>query len=101
MTLTPKSWQSLQHYKDRSPPWIKLHRTLLDDFEFHCLPLASKALAPMLWLLAADYEGGAITASHEEIAFRLRIAAPELQEALRPLIDKGFFIAGELPAERE
>ncbi|MGA7803826.1 hypothetical protein [Bradyrhizobium sp.] len=70
MTLTPKDWQSLQSCKDRAPPWIKLHRALLDDFEFHRLPVASRALAPMLWLLAAGYEAGAISASHAEIAFR-------------------------------
>jgi transposase InsO family protein len=31
----------IQHYKERSPRWIKLHRKTLDDYEFQCLPLAS------------------------------------------------------------
>ncbi len=91
--LTPKNWASFQHYKDRAPAWIKLHRGILDDFEFSRLPLASRALAPLLWLLASEYEEGKITASTEELAFRLRITDAELREALKPLIDAGFFIS--------
>ena len=100
MVLTPKNWNSFQHYKGRSPPWIKLHRSLLDDYDFSRLPLASRALAPLLWLLASEYEGGHITASPGEIAFRLRISYEALKEALSPLIDNGFFIASEMLAER-
>lgn len=92
MSITPKRWAEFQHYKDRSPPWIKLHRKLLDDYAFSRLPLASKALAPLLWLLAAEYEGGKITAGAEEIAFRLRVTDKELAAALKPLIESGFFL---------
>lgn len=58
MKLVPKNWTSFQHYKDRAPPWIRLHRGLLDDYEFQCLPVASRALAPMLWLLASAETSG-------------------------------------------
>src|SRR5256885_964233 len=92
MIITPKNWGTFQHYKDRAPAWIKLHRGLLDDYEFSRLPLASRALAPLLWLLASEYEGGAITASPAEIAFRLRTTEKEMVAALKPLTDKGFFI---------
>ena len=27
-----KNWGEFQHYKKRNPPWIKLHKKLLDDF---------------------------------------------------------------------
>jgi hypothetical protein len=99
--LTPKNWNSFQHYRDRSPIWIKLHRALLDDFEFHCLPVASRALAPMLWLLAAEYEGGTITASLPAMAFRLRMSVDDLRAALTPLIDSGFIIGSEPLAASE
>jgi hypothetical protein len=36
--LTIKNWSEFQHYKDRNPPWIKLHRALLDDYAFAALP---------------------------------------------------------------
>lgn len=90
--LTPKNWVGFQHYKDRAPAWIKLHGDLLDDFEFHCLPLASKALAPMLWLLASKYEGGKIPLDYTKIAFRLRCDAAELESAVNSLISSGFFL---------
>jgi hypothetical protein len=101
VSLTPKNWKDFQHYKDRSPSWIKLHKGLLTDFAFNRLPLASRALAPMLWLLASEYDGGCITASTEEIAFRLHVSEAELLDALSPLVDAGFFIASEPLAKPE
>ena len=92
MSITPKNWATFQHYKDRKPAWIKLHHDLLDDYEFFRLPVASRALAPCLWLLASEYSEGEITATLEEIAFRLRMPHAELCEAIHPLIEAGFFI---------
>lgn len=97
--ITPKGWESFQHYKDRKPAWIKLHRDLLDNYEFHCLPLASKALAPCLWLLASEYEGGQIPADFSLIGFRLRLSEKQVEDAVTPLIQKGFFIASNPLAE--
>ena len=92
MKLIPKNWVDHQHYKDRNPPWIKLHRKLLNDRAFMCLPLASKALAPLLWLLAAETKDGAFDASYEELEFRLRISRKDLEVGIKPLINNGFFI---------
>lgn len=91
MILTPKNWQTFQHYKDRSPTWIKLHKGLLTDYKFACLPVASKALAPLLWLLASEYDDGKIDADVDELAFRLHATRGELCEALNPLLEAGFF----------
>lgn len=92
MKITPKNWDAFQHYKHRSPPWIKLHRNLLDDMQFQRLPVASKALAPMLWLLASESSDGQIQKTTEEIAFRLRMSEKDVVIAIKPLIDSGFFI---------
>ena len=70
MKLVPKNWTIFQHYKDRCPPWVKLHRELLNDKQFMCLPVASKALAPLLWLLASESNDGSFNASVEELMFR-------------------------------
>jgi hypothetical protein len=91
MALIPKDWGRFQHYKDRSPSWIKLHKSLLDNYEYHCLPVASKALAPFLWLLASDYPNGEISLDLRAIAFRVRMSEADLKSALKPLIDSGFF----------
>lgn len=105
MKIQPKNWASFQHYKDRSPAWIKLHRNILDDYEYHCLPDASKALAPLLWLVASEYQDGVIDASPTKLAFRLRIDERKLEESIKCLIDNGFFVevtdASEVIAERK
>jgi len=48
-----KNWDGLQHYRDRTPPWIKLYNHLLDDYEFACLQDASKLHLVLIWLLAS------------------------------------------------
>lgn len=85
-----RNWRKFQHYTDRKPPWIKLHRELLDDFDYISLPLASKALAPLIWLLAAESETGDVRVDFDWLAFRLRVTEAEAQAGVTPLIQKGF-----------
>jgi len=91
MLLQPKNWAVFQHYKDRCPPWIKLHRDLLNDRSFMRLPIASKAIAPMLWLLASESKDGVFDGSLDELVFRLHITPKEYQDGVKPLIDNDFF----------
>jgi hypothetical protein len=99
MKIRPKNWSSFHHYRHRSPPWVKLHRQLLDDFDFQCLSDASRALAPMLWLIASESEDGLIEAGPAQLAFRLRTTPEKITAALQPLMDAGFFeVASEEPA---
>ena len=92
MLLQPKNWAVFQHYKDRCPPWIKLHRDLLNDRVYMCLPLASKALAPLLWLLASESKDGIFDGSLDELVFRLHITPKDYEDGIKPLIHKGFFV---------
>ena len=92
MLLQPKNWAVFQHYTDRCPPWIKLHRDLLNNRAYICLPIASKALAPMLWLLASESKDGVFDGSLDELVFRLHITPKEYQDGVKPLIDNDFFI---------
>lgn len=91
MLLQPKNWSVFQHYKDRCPPWIKLHRDLLNDRVFMRLPIASKALAPMLWLLASESKDGVFDGSLDELVFRLHISEKEYIDGVKPLIENDFF----------
>ena len=93
MLLQPKNWAQFQHYRNRCPPWIKLHRDLLNNRDFIRLPIASKALAPLLWLLASEAKDGVFDASLDELMFRLHITEKEYRDGLKPLIDKGFFLS--------
>jgi hypothetical protein len=93
--IQPKNWGEFQHYKDRSPTWIKLHKSILDNYDYQRLPLASKALAPMLWLLASEYDEGKIPLDYDLISFRLRTNVEDLKSALSPLIKSGFFLLNQ------
>ena len=90
--MKPKNWSHFQHYKDRCPPWIKLHKELLNDRAYMTLPTASKALAPLLWLLASESKDGTFDASIDELVFRLRMPESDIKTGLKHLIDKGFFV---------
>jgi len=52
-TFSVKNWDEFQHYKDRNPPWIKLHNHLLDDYEFENLGDAAKGHLLCIWMLAS------------------------------------------------
>lgn len=99
MILTPKNWKSFQHYKDRAPLWIKLHRGLLDNIDYHLLtPLAGKCL-PLIWLIASEKDGSLPGA--DELAFRLRISASEAGDILEQLTCRGFLIEAQEAAPAE
>ena len=90
--IKPKNWAKFQHYKNRNPPWIKLHKDILDDYDWWQLPVASRALAPCLWILASCYDDGIFDASNDVLSFRFRMTESEIEKSLKPLIDNGYFI---------
>lgn len=92
MKLTVKNWAKFQHYRDRNPPWIKLHKSLLDDQHWHALPDASKALAVSLWLIASESKDGSFDGDSATLAFRLRTDSKKIETAIKPLKDHGFLV---------
>jgi hypothetical protein len=86
--LTVKNWQEFQHYKDRNPPWIKLHRTILDDYEFASLPDRSKAHLMLIWVFASQNDGRI----PNDAAFLARKLGLEAKPDLDELISHGFLI---------
>lgn len=84
------SWDKYQHYKDRNPPWIKLHVRLLNDKAFMALADASKGLLMLLWVLASE-DNGCFPEDLGDVAFRLRRECLTRKD-LKPLVDSGFII---------
>ena len=82
-----KDWDKFQHYKKRSPPWIKLHTQLLDNDEFEKLPDESKAHLILLWLLNARKGNGKIAADEKRLTKKL---STKKKVKLQPLIEQGF-----------
>lgn len=87
-TFHIKNFDRLQHYKDRSPPWIKLYNGLLDDYAFAHLPDASKAHLLAIGLLASRYSNK-IPLDANWIASRINATSPV---DLDGLIKSGFII---------
>lgn len=59
-TITIKKWEIFQHYKHRSPPWIRLYRKLLDPKEtpwWRGLSDGASKFLMELWLLASESYG--------------------------------------------
>jgi hypothetical protein len=86
MTYFIRDWREFQHFKDRRPPWIKLHRSLLDDLDWHELDASDAKSLVMLWLIASeDVKLLGKLPGTRELAFRLRITEPEVEQLLRRL----------------
>lgn len=83
----------MQSYKDRRPPWIRFQKTWLDDFKFQKMSAESRALLPMLWLMASEDEdpvSGLLRIGYEEISFRLRMDGKIVKESINEIIRAGF-----------
>lgn len=86
--LLVKNWDEFQHYKDRNPPWIKLHRALLDDYEFSQLPDAAKAHLMLIWLFASHNDG---CIPHDPEFLARKVGAMQSVD-LELLLERGFLI---------
>lgn len=88
--LFVRGWTKFQHYKDRNPPWIKLATDTFQNYEFSCLPDASKLLAICIWTLAARSKDGSFPADFEYIKRQCNLGPTVCRENLQVLVNKGF-----------
>jgi hypothetical protein len=99
--LRVKDFDRFQHYKDRSPPWIKLYNAVLDDYAFSRLQDASKWHLIAIWLLASRSDNSI----PDDAAWIGRMIGATQPVALDPLLSCGFIerydIASGALAERE
>ena len=78
-----KNWNDFQHFKDRSPIWIKVYRGLLNDIEWANLePIDAKILVE-LWLLGSETDG--YLPDIKTISFRLRKDIKIIEKSLSHL----------------
>ena len=82
-----KKWGTFQHYKNRNPPWIKFHTSLLDDYEFQCLPDGAKWQLLLIWLVAARLDNR-IPDDKKWLASLLHVAPDDLEIDL--LLSRGW-----------
>lgn len=92
--LRVKDWKQHQHYKQRRPPWIKLHRGLLDDQAYQDLDDGAARLLTEVWLVASESETrGTLPFDSAALAWRLRKSVHGVRDGLQALIRAGFLKA--------
>ena len=94
-TISVIGWEEFQHYKDRDPLWIKLHRSLLDNYEWGQLCDITKAHLVGIWLLAARFDN---KVPADPVWIGRRIGAHEPVD-LQELIDAGFITTEDLSGD--
>ena len=98
MKISITNWAKFQHYKTRRPPWIKLHRQLLESRHwFELTPDASKLLVEC-WLIASDNPDGTINCDLGDLAFRLRRDNDDILPTLQELALHGFIEMNKVDA---
>ena len=87
--MNVKNWDRFQHYHDgRTLVWIRLHKSLLDNYDFATLSGDDAKVLVLCWLVAAEKDGE--LPDVPALAFRLRMDPRKLGTSLRALADKGF-----------
>lgn len=81
-------WREFQHYKDRSPPWIKLHFDLLTSETWLHLDDASRVLA-IACMLIASRDDGRIPSKP---TYMQRVAYLSAPADFAPLLECGFLV---------
>jgi len=52
-----RNWEKFQHYKNRNPPWVKLHFSLFSSYDWVILTDSERVLALSSVLLASKNDG--------------------------------------------
>ena len=84
--LKIKNWKEFQHFKDRSPPWIKLYRENLYRRDIMLLSDRNFKILICLWLLASEdkLQQGNLP-EIADIAYKLRLSESEIIKAIKDL----------------
>ena len=90
MKITIVNWGEFQHYRNRRPPWIKLHRQLLDNRHWFALSGDASKLLAELWLIASESEDGTIDDDLPNLAFRLYRQDDNIASCLQELVSHDF-----------
>lgn len=85
--LQIRNWHEFQHYKERNPPWIKLHVNIFASEDWVTLADASK-LVMVACMIIGSKNGGKVPNNPDYIK---RVAYLDKRPDLTPLIECGFF----------
>ena len=87
-TFRVKNWAKYQHYKDRCPPWIKLHWEIFSSRDWVMLADDSKMLAVVCMLIASRSDDPGIVPNDPD--YIMRVSYLNTRPDFNPLIQCGF-----------
>jgi len=92
MKIRVRSFDKYQHYKHRTPPWVKIHRKALSDRDFSSLPDSAWRLAWEILLLSSENgdRGSLEFEAASDLSWRLR--RPISKGDLQALGSIGFIV---------
>ena len=90
-TYRIRNWDKYQHYRDRNPPWVKLHFSLLSSADWVTLSDADRVLLVVCMLLASK-SGGEVPGDPGYIQ---RVAYLPKRPNLENLIRCGFLVCDD------
>jgi hypothetical protein len=88
--LRVKNLERYQHYGTRNPPWIKLYRTILSDYELRQVPVISRLAFIYFMVLASETDN---RVPYDCIFLGERMGFKVTESVVSPLIDSGFLLA--------
>lgn len=93
MSYQIKKWSEYQGYDKRGPRWLKLHLSLINDPAWIALPVESRALLPVLWIVAANAgTDGIIPSDTRLLSILCHVPEAEIKDGLPALIHNGLLI---------
>jgi len=84
-----RNWKEYQHYRDRNPPWIKLHYEVMTSRDWVSLDDASRVLAVASMLIASRHDG----MIPDDPEYVKRVAYLNSTPDFRPLLKCGFLVS--------
>lgn len=88
--LRVKNLEQYQHYSTRNPPWIKLYRSLLGDYELRQLTAETRYLYIGCLILASECDNRLVS----DVKFLSeRLGFTVTEEMITSLINSGFLLA--------
>jgi hypothetical protein len=88
--LRVKNLEQYQHYSTRNPPWIKLYRTMLSDYEMRQLSIPARYCYIGCLILASETDN---RIPHDPKYLSERFGMSVSEAILTALIDSGFLLA--------
>jgi hypothetical protein len=82
--LSVRNIERFQHYTKRNPPWVKLHKEFITNYELRCLPVHSRLFFACCWLLASEM-GNKIPLDYKYLSDR--VGFPVSKKIILPLVN--------------